>query len=364
METLKELMTPKTFNKFSFGVVIVWILFGATLLGIFAGFENSESKLDIYCDDLKAAADKDLIGRKCFDQYQKEYNKLSIPVYGFVVVNVFVVAIVSVIYSQCVKSRVNQLEADAKGQIPRNRNQPSRRLFIAYCCQLAARFAFGILFIVLQTQVLYPGNFPTNFECALAREGNSSTWPPTNFTRTQAYECHNQRASNKTFWAVSLTVVNGTFAFLVLMEFFWILSRRRKGKTFMADLQFLADHLPRQEQQRIPLLDIPQGGPQEHHESRPQLQSPLKRSLKKNIIEFKEYLEDFVHHLPRQSEQLEQQDGDQKIPLFPQPYPPQEQQESCHVQPESQLQSVKRKIKDKFIKFKEQLVDLNSDLTG
>ena len=116
METLKDLMTPKTFNKFGFGVVIVWILFGAILLGIFAGLENSESKLDVYCDDAKTV-DKELIERKCFDQYQKEYNKFNIPVYGFVVVNFFVVAIVSVIYSQCVKSRVNQLEASNRRNV-------------------------------------------------------------------------------------------------------------------------------------------------------------------------------------------------------------------------------------------------------
>ena len=313
METLKELMTPKTFNKFSFGVVIVWILFGAILLGIFAGLENSESKLDVYCDDAKTV-DKELIERKCFDQYHKEYNKFNIPVYGFVVVNFFVVAIVSVVYSQCVKSRVNQLEAsnrrnaaaDVEGQIE-NGKQSSRRLFIAYCSQLAFRLGLGILFIVLQTQVLYPSNFPANFECALTREGNNSGYPLANVTRTQAYECRNQRARNKTFWTVSVAVVNGSFAFLVLTEFFWILSRSRKGKKFMKDSQFFSDHLPKQEQQheqnlqQIPLL--PQQGPQEQqepldeqHESR--LQSSIK-SMKENILNYTEKLVDLKQPILR-----------------------------------------------------------------
>ena len=310
METLKDLLTPKTFNKFGFGVVIVWILLGVILLGIFAGLENSESRLDVYCDD-----DKELIQRKCFDQYQKEYNKFSIPVYAFVFVNFFVVAIVSAIYSQCVKSTVNQLleasnrrSSDAEEQIE-NGNQPRSgwRLFIAYCCQLVTRFALGILFIVLQIQVLYPSNFPSNFECALTREGNSSAYPLANFTRTQAYECRNQRTWSKTFWAVSVAVVNGSFAFLVLMEFFWILSRSRKGKKFMEDSQFFADHLPRQEQQheqnpqQIPLL--PQQGPQERqepldeqHESR--LQESIK-SMKENIIKYTEKLVDLKQPILR-----------------------------------------------------------------
>ena len=315
METLKELMTPKTFNKFGFGVVIVWIVFGAILLGIFAGLENSESKLDVYCDDAKTI-DKELLERKCFDQYQKEYNKFSIPVYGFVVVNFFVVAFVSVIYSQCVKSTVNQLDAsnrrssDAEGQIE-NGNQPRRRrrLFIAYCCQLVIRIALGILFIVLQILLLYPGNFPSNFECSLAREGNSSSYTLANFTRTQTYECRNQRVWNKTFWTVSVAVVNGTFASLVLTEFFWILSRSRKGKKFMEDSQFFADHLPKQEQQheqnlqQIPLLRIHQQGQQERQEHRnvqheSQLQASIK-SMKENIIKYTEKLVDLKQPILR-----------------------------------------------------------------
>ena len=276
MEILKELLTLKAFNKFGFIVVIAWILFGAILFAVFAGLENSESKLDVYCDNAKPV-DKELIERKCFDQYQKEYNRFNIPVYYFVLANFFMVAIVSVIYSQCVKSRVNQLEAtdnrrnaaaDVEGQIE-NGNRPSRRLFIAYCCQLTFKFALGILFIVLQILVLYPSNFPSNFKCSLAREGNSKTgngsaYSLANFTRTQAYECHNQRVWNKTFGTVFVAVVNGIFAFLELMEFFWILSRSRKGKKFMEDSQFFADHLPKQEQQQIALLGVRERGESPH----------------------------------------------------------------------------------------------------
>ena len=287
MEALKELMTPKTFNKFGFGVVVVWILFGAILLGIFAGLENSESRLDVYCDDAKTI-DKELLERKCFDQYHKEYNKFNIPVYGFVVVNFFVVAIVSVIYSQCVKSRVNQLEAsnrrnaaaDVQGQIV-NGNQSSRRLFLAYCSQLALRLGLGILFIVLQTQVLYPSNFPANFECALTREGNSSDYVLANLTRTQAYECRNQRARNKTFWTVSVAVVDGTFTSLALMEFFWILSRS------MTDAD--ADHFPRQKKQQDEnLQQIPL----------PRLESSIK-SMKEDIIKYTEKLVDLKQPILR-----------------------------------------------------------------
>ena len=271
MESLKELLTPKTFNKLSFVAVVFWILLGVTLCGIFADIEYSESRFDFRCD---ATLNKDFIRGRCFSEYGKEYNKLSIPVYGFVLMNISVMAIVSVIYSQCVKSTVHELETcnqDVEGQRQQG-NPAQRRLFISYCSQLATRFVLAILLIVLQTQVFYPRNFPSNFNCNLMKEGtNTSAYLSANVTQqTQTYKCHNQRATKKTFWTDAVSVVNGTFAFLALIEIVWILSRVRNGKMFMEDSQFYSDHLksnrdPLQELQRqqstevVPLtLSLPQ----------------------------------------------------------------------------------------------------------
>ena len=161
------------------------------------------------------------------------------------IVNFSVVAIVAVIYSKCIESTVDGLEArnaDVEGLIQQG-NETSRGLFIAYCCQLAIRFALGIFFIVLQTRVFYPSKFPSSFECTITREGNSSAYLSVKFTKTQTYECHNQRATKKTFWADAVTVVNGIFTFVVLMEIVWIMSRARNRKIFMEDSQFFGDHL-------------------------------------------------------------------------------------------------------------------------
>ena len=235
MEFLKELLTPKTLSKLSFVATFVWIFCAITLSAIFADMENSESRFDFRCD-----AKLDLIRLKCYERYEKQYSKFSIPVYGFVIVNFSVVVIV--IYSKCIESTVDELEArnaDAEGQAQHG-NGTRRRLFIAYCCQLAIRFAlFLIFFIVLQAQVLYPSKFPSNFECAITRKGNRSAYPSANLTQIQTYECHNQRATKKTFWTDVVTVVNGIFAFIVLMEIVWIMSRARNGKKFMEDSQLI-----------------------------------------------------------------------------------------------------------------------------
>ena len=271
MESLKELLTPKTFNKLSFVAVVFSILLGVTLCGIFADIENSESRFDFRCD---APLNKDFIRGRCFGEYGKKYNKLSIPVYGFVLMNISVMAIVSVIYSQSVKSSIHELETgnqDVEGLRQRG-NPAQRRLFISYCCQLTTRFVLAIVFIFLQTQVFYPRNFPSNFNCNLMKEGtNTSAYLSANVTQqTQTYKCYNQRATKKTFWTDAVAVVNGIFAFLALIETLWILSRARNGKTFMEDSQFYADHLksnrdPQQEQRRqqnteaVPLmLSLPQ----------------------------------------------------------------------------------------------------------
>ena len=149
METLKDLLTPKTFNRISYVAVICWILFGAILLGIFAEMENSEPRFDFRC---AAKSEKmDLVRGKCFEQYEKQYNKSGVPLYGFVIVNFSLIGIVCVIYSQVVKSIVDEVAANGRSDAERQNNDSNRpkrrRLFVAYFCQLAIRFLLGVLFL-------------------------------------------------------------------------------------------------------------------------------------------------------------------------------------------------------------------------
>ena len=246
-----ESLTPKTFNRISYIAVICWIVVGVILLGIFAEMENSAFRFDFRC---AAKSEKmDLVREQCFEQYKKLYNKSGVPVYAFVILNFTLIGIVGVIYSQVVKARVDQLLAANRGRdAERQNNNPregKRRLFVAYLCQLATRFAMGIVFIVLQSQVLYPANFPSDFPCQIARGSHAANGSSTsNIQDSTMYECHNQRATKKTFWIHAVSVVNGAFVLIILIEIICILSRARKGKKFMEDSQFLADHLPPREE--------------------------------------------------------------------------------------------------------------------
>ena len=234
---IKEAISPKTLNKFTFALVILWIVVGATLCIAFSELEISESRHDIRCIVTGNTLNIDFIRAKCYDQYRIQNHKLGIPPYIFIIVNVLLIPTVILIYSQYAKSTVTELERspqDAQGQ-PGNRR---RTLFIAYLCQLIISIVLEITFIVLlETHLFYPSNFPSDFSCTIAK---------TSFNLTQStnmFNCFNQRAGYKNVWIKVVKSANGIFAFFAFLEIIWILSRARGGKKFMENRQFYADHL-------------------------------------------------------------------------------------------------------------------------
>ena len=247
MELLKELLSPKTLHWLSYVASVSWIVLGVIFFGIFADMESNESRFDFRCG---SNDDKELIRGKCYEQYEKQYHKM--PVYWFVIINFFVTSSVCVFYSQVVKSRVNELEAhilvkDEEQRAERKIWNPTRKkLFTAYCFHLAARFLLGIFFVVIQANLLYPDNFPSNFNCNL--KDNSTNITTSNVKHTQtSYECHNQRAAKKTFGCHFLIGVTGFFALLVFVETTFILLRFvrsiRREERFIKDPQFYKCYL-------------------------------------------------------------------------------------------------------------------------
>ena len=277
MQDLKDFLAPKTVNRFSYVAILGWLSLGIILSGIFLDIEINESRADFRCGS--EDANKEVISGKCYEQYEKQNNKFGIPVYGFVIINFLVTASVCGIYSQAVKKRVDELEASTNaGEEGRTRQEitdPTRKkLFIGYCCQLVVRFLLALVFVLLQAKLLYPRRFPSNFNCNLIKEGNFTAAP--NVKRTQtSYECHNQRAAKKTFWANAVIVVNGVLMFLVFIEFLnivflWL----RKGQRFMEDLQFHNSYLKSNssvfpETQQQELIIHPNDTPSEQQSSAP-----------------------------------------------------------------------------------------------
>ncbi|XP_067022573.1 nucleotide-binding oligomerization domain-containing protein 2-like [Acropora muricata] len=279
---IKELLIPKTLNKLTYVMVLVWIVVGATLCVAFSEMEISESRYDIQC---VAGNNPNIafIRGKCSDQYRIQNHKLGFPPYLFVIANVALILLVPVFYSQIVKSTVDELERNPQdAQVPRNRR---RTLFIAYLCQLIIRIVLDITFIVLlETQLFYPKNFPSDFSCSIET-------PSFNLTQsTNIFNCSNQGAGYKNVWMKVVTAANGIFAIFAFLEILWILSRARHGKEFMENWRFHADHLKsNSDEQRqgqpdtMSLLPFQRSEHPEHPQAQTVLQSAI-QTLRENYL--------------------------------------------------------------------------------
>ena len=273
-------------SKLSLAAVTVWSGFEVLLFSIFAGIEGGESSR-FRCNINNTNDNTDFIKEKCFGEYEQKYIKL--PVCGLVIINFIVIAIIPVIYSQCVKSRIHELETrDADAAAPGQQgSQTTKRLFIRYCSHLALELALAIFFIVLQTEIAYPGNFPSNFRCYLTKERTQSPLSASDFkpTSSSVYECYSSLAHKITFWSYFLTFVDGSFALVTFIEIVWILSRAKNGSHFMQDCHFYDDHLlSNRDPIGVPLLEISQ-------QARNKLQVDLK-SLKDDVIKGTKQLTD------------------------------------------------------------------------
>ena len=234
---IKDAIIPKTLNQLRFALVIVWIVVSATLCIAFSELEISESRYDIRCGVTGNTLNIDFIRAKCYDQYRVQNHKLGMPPYLFIIVNALLIPTVTLIYSQCAKSTVTELERSSQDahRTPRNRR---RTLFIAYIWHLIITIVLETTFIVLlETRLFYPKNFPSDFSCTIAKTSSNLT------QSTSTFDCFHQRADYKNIWINVAKAANGIFAFLAFLEILWILSRARNGKHFMENLQFYADHL-------------------------------------------------------------------------------------------------------------------------
>ena len=234
---IKDAISPKTLNKFTFALLILWIVVGTTLCIAFSELEISESRYDIRCDVTRNTLNIDFIRGKCYDQYRIQNHKLGIPPYFFIIMNVLLIPTVTLIYSQYAKSTVTELERSPQDAQGEHRNQ-RRTLFIAYICKLIISIVLEITFIVfLETDLFYPKNFPSDFSCTIENHSFNLT------QFTNMFNCFNQRAGYKNVWFKVVKGANGIFAFFAILEILWILSRARNGKKIMENLQFYADHL-------------------------------------------------------------------------------------------------------------------------
>ncbi|XP_015780271.1 PREDICTED: nucleotide-binding oligomerization domain-containing protein 1-like [Acropora digitifera] len=213
-------VVPSTFSCLGLLIVKGWYYLGMMLApGKLLEIQFNEPSSDLRCD-VNDNRDKDFIRGMCFDQYQKQNNKLGLPLYAFITFNFLAIHVVAVIYSQFVKSTVRELES-------RHQDAEQRRscfLFCAYFCHLAISCGLRIIsFTCLEREQFYPKTFPANFTCSI---------------KNVSVHCFTQRAGDKNVWIETVKYANGLFALVAFLEILWILLRARKG-----NWEFYVDHL-------------------------------------------------------------------------------------------------------------------------
>ena len=105
------------------------------------------------------------------------------------------------------------------------------------------RIVLGVIFIILQTQLLYPLKFYSKFNCYLTDGTTQPRNLSDNAQNSTLHDCHNQRAEKKTFWMYAVLVMNGIHVAGILVETVYLISRACIERGFMQDSKFLKTHL-------------------------------------------------------------------------------------------------------------------------
>ena len=247
---IKEIISPKTLSKFTYALLVLWIVLGGILCVAFSEMQINESRSDFRCDGIGDTRNIDFIRGNCYQQYWIQNHKQGIPPYAFILLNVALIPIVTCIYSLSVKKTVNKLERRHQDDETEHKDK-RRSLFIAYLCHLVVNIALEITFFaLLQTHLFYPKNFPSNFPCSVKNHSVKRT------QSTNLFNCNTTRAAEKNVWITVAEVINGFFAFCAFVEIICILSRARNSKTFMENRQFCFHHLESNSQ------EVPQPQPE------------------------------------------------------------------------------------------------------
>ena len=172
-------------------------------------------------------------------------QQIRFSIDGFVLINLVILAFVCAIYSQIVGPKIDQLSrGNRNGDLerqPLNQETASstgKKLFIAYCHQLWKRIALGVIFIILQTRLLYPLKFSSKFNCYLIDGTTQPKNSSGNAQNSTLHDWHNQRAEKKT-WMYAVLSVNGILVAGILFETVYLFSWACIKRSFMQDANFL-----------------------------------------------------------------------------------------------------------------------------
>ena len=225
-DTVKEHLTPKTFGIVAYICSIIRFLCGLAFTGIAIDLKDKAAdKFTCYVPPKSTLIYKTQLDKACFSRYQQDYNA-PLPFYIFVLLSVWFPLLVAVVYSLCVRPRVEQVdktlnETQTDGEAYNQVHNRTFYVFRFYFIHLSLRTLCGVLFAVLQHVLLFPRGFDSKFDCSLPPTLEVLSKIPRNtslnqLNNTTSIPCEN--TSDKHIIWVIVSIFNSVFAFVIFLE--------------------------------------------------------------------------------------------------------------------------------------------------
>ena len=231
MDAVKDYLVPKTFGIFAYIYSVVQGLCGLVVTGITIALKEGEAeKFTCYVSPESTLTYKTQVDKACFSRYQQHYNAPQ-RFYIFVLLSPWFPIIVALVYSLWIRRRVDQVDSTINETLVDDEavNKVQNRTFYVlrlYLIHLVIRVLCGVLFTILQHALLFPRGFDSRFSCSLSQTEFATTMPKgTNVIQLNHASIACENASDKhTLW-ITMSVLNASFAFIVLAEIICLCKR-------------------------------------------------------------------------------------------------------------------------------------------
>ena len=260
MDSVKDFVSPKRFSISSYICVILHSICGVILIATTTALRLGETEKFNCAVDTTFATHKTYVEKTCFSIYNDVYNS-PVRLFAFVLLSFGSVAVVSVIYSLAVGSRIDETERYSSGRSPllNGPNQPGTRtlyVFYFYFFHLVVRTIFGMVFTILHFTVIYPTGFDSKFACIYPK----LTQPDPNITTAKnasvpssSVTCENLAAKDKLSCSYAVFGCNVIFTLIMLLEVIYMIrSLTKRGrfpyfkpKSWSSDLEFIIKYFLR-----------------------------------------------------------------------------------------------------------------------
>ena len=261
MDSIKDFVSPKRFSILAYICVILHSICGVILIATTTALRLGETENFNCAVDTTFATHKTYVEKTCFSIYNDVYNS-PVRLFAFVLLSFVPVAVVSVIYSLAVGSRIDETERYSSGRnIPRlnGPNQSGTRtlyVFYFYYFHLVVRTIFGMVFTILHFTVLYPTGFDSKFACIypkLTQPDPIITTAKNASVPSSSAKCENLAAKDKLSCSYAVFGCNVIFTLIMLLEVIYMIrsltKRKRfpyfKPKSWSCDLEFIIKYFLR-----------------------------------------------------------------------------------------------------------------------